>query len=459
MYRIICLLVCLFLYCSSGFAVEQLDIAQLHRLIEEEKYSETLEQITNYLNKYYSENPQNVLIPKQFAPEDPLDKLAQLHKLIYPQQITKLKQTASQNNFDILDRLNRPSKERKVSNFYLPENEELAQIHRLAGICNEELKNYNTALNHFVQTLRYGPPGNPIGYEIFYRMAQVYKKMDLFLAYYDFLQSAINLNPEKTEYCLELGQALSTTSNIKDAIYYLEQYINLSEGNIDPDIYFFTGRLCETIGRNLDAKNHYIEYLKEKPDDSQARFALACLAFKRTGNFKLAFESFAMALSNLPENDVYRRSKSFEYQGDMAMKELNFEDAISFYMQTINYQNQLKNKIDDDEKRSIELEQEISALKIQIIQERSFENLENLRKLDELNEIKGKSDIDLRDLKFQYSRLAPGKVRWNLAAAYEFTDQLEESIQILRECIFYDYNSYEAREKISKIQLKIRRGY
>jgi len=453
MYRIICLLACFFLYYSDGFAAEELNISELNRLIKQENYSESLEQITNYLNKYYSQNPQNVIISKQFASENYMDKLTQLNKLFYPQNIRK-SQSEPENTFDVLDRLNRPREERKVSNFYLPENEQLAQIHKLAAMSHEGLRNYNTAINHFIQVLRYNKAAYP---EIFYRIAQTYKKMELFQAYYNFMQSAINFNPEKIEYCLELGQALAKTSNIKEAVYYLELYINSSKENIEPNVYSFTGRLCENIGKFLEAQKYYTEYLKANPNDAEIMFALACLAFKRTGNFKLAFESFSKALAQLPEQDVFRRSKSFEYQGDMAIKELNFKDAISFYTQTINYQNLLKNKIADDEKKSAELEQQIKTLKLQILNEPR--SVENLQKLGELNETKGKSDIVLRDLKFQYSRLAPGKVRWNLATAYESTEQLEEAVKILRECIFYDYKTYESREKISKIQLKIKRGY
>jgi hypothetical protein len=156
-----------------GFAAEELNIAELNKLIEEEKYSESLEQITNYLNKYYSQNPQNIVIPKQFASENYFDKLAQLNKLFYPQSIIKSQQSVPENNFDKLDRLNRPFEEKKVSNFYLPENEQLAQIHKLAGICNEGLRNYNTALNHLIQALRYSQPGKSTDYEIFYKMAQI----------------------------------------------------------------------------------------------------------------------------------------------------------------------------------------------------------------------------------------------------------------------------------------------
>ena len=463
MKKIIYLSIYLFLYYSigfiAGFAAEEVNISELNKLIEEEKYSESLEQITNYLTEYYSQNPQKVVIPKEFASENYIDKLDQLNKILHPERIGKAKKSHPESKFDELDRLNRPFEERKVSNFFLPENEQLAQTHKLAGMCNEGLRNYNTAINHFVQALRYSQPGKSTDYEIFYKIAQVYKKMDLFKAYCDFMESAINFNPDKTEYCLELGQALAVTSNIKEAVYYLEKYIDSAKDNVNPDIYSFTGRLCENIGKYLDAQKHYIQYLKEKPDDSEIMFALACLAFKKTGNFKLAFESFAKALSQLPEQDIYRRSKCFEYQGDMSIKELNYEDAISFYTQTISYQNQLQSRIGDDEKKSTELDDQIKALKLQIIAEQSLQSFENLKKLDELNDTKGKSDIDLRDLKFQYSRLAPGKVRWNLAGAYESTEQLEESIKYLRECIFYDYNAYESREKILKIQLKIKRGY
>jgi Tfp pilus assembly protein PilF len=456
MYRFICLLICFFLYCSSGFAAQELNIAELNRLINEGNYSEPLKQITNYLNNYYSQNPQNAVIPSQFTSINYLGKLDQLNQLLYPKSITRSTPTAPDSNLDRINRLNRPIEKKKVSNFYLPENEQLAQIHKLAAMAHDGLKNYNAALNNFVQALRYSQPGKSTDYEIFYKIAQVYRKMGLPQAYYDFMYSAIIFNPDKIEYNLELGQALARTPNIENAIYYLERYINLSNGNVAPEIFSLLGRLCENLGRNPDAQNYYMQYLKERPDDAEVLFALACLAFKKTGNFKLAFESFSKALSQLPETDIFRRAKSFEYQGDMAMRDLNFEDAISFYMQTIEYQNLLRNKIDDDKKKSDELDAQIRALRIQIINEQSFENV---RRLNELNETRGQLDIDLRDLRFQFSRLAPGKVRWNLATALKLTDQLERSIQYFRECIFFDYKTFEARENISKIQLKIRRGY
>ena len=152
MYRIISLLI-FFLWFSLGAASQ--DISGLNRLIEEGNYSESLDQITKHLNNYYSQNPQNVMVPQQFTSQNYLNKLDQLNKLLHPKSITKSTPPAPESNFDTFDRLNRPFPQRTVSNFFLPENAQLAQIHKLAAMSHEGLKNYNAALNNYVQALRY----------------------------------------------------------------------------------------------------------------------------------------------------------------------------------------------------------------------------------------------------------------------------------------------------------------
>ncbi|MFC1670085.1 hypothetical protein ACFL20_06790, partial [Spirochaetota bacterium] len=72
---------------------------------------------------------------------------------------------------------------------------------------------------------------------------------------------------------------------------------------------------------------------------------------------------------------------------------------------------------------------------------------------------KGKVEFQFKNKKHEYRLLNSGKVRWKIATSYERTGKYKKAIMHYREAISYNYKSNSARKKITKLELKIKRGY
>ena len=264
------------------------------------------------------------------------------------------------------------------------------------------------------------------------------------------------MNKENVSYSLELGTALYRTSKKKEAIHHLERYIKYTEDAISPDVYLMLGNLNEDIGKYLETEKYYIEYLDKKSDDGYKQFALGHIAYLRTGNYTLALASLDKALSLLPEKEIFRISKCYEYKADIALQELEFQKAISLYTKTIEYQSHLSEDIKNKKNEVAALNIKIRNLKTALLRDETFEQYTEYNKL--LNE-KDEKETEIRRIENESKKLHAGKVRWNIAYAYERLDNFKEAIKYYRDVISFDYNASQAREKIINLELKINRGY
>ena len=348
---------------------------------------------------------------------------------------------------------------RKAQGFFIEDNSELSGLHLAAAKCFFKTSEYDSALNHYYEALRFKQVEYQKDDAVYYEISQVYKALGHFNAYVNTLESAYTLNPDNYEYSLELGTALAPTAMKKRAIYHLERYIKSKGDNLEnPDLYIKLGNLYEDIGRYLETAEYYKKYLKRKDNDGYIYFALGYLACTHIGDYELAVNCFDKSAAILPENELFRRSKAYELKGDIKMNELEFEDAISSYLSTVKYQDRMLQEIQDNDAKITALTAQIRDAKSSIIKERG-RAFDKYNEYEYLEEEKGKIQIESREKKYQMAKLNIGKTRWNIAVSYEKLDKLEDAIKYYRESITFNYKSNEARKKIVKLQLKIKRGY
>ncbi|MDY6934481.1 MAG: hypothetical protein SVZ03_09700 [Spirochaetota bacterium] len=353
--------------------------------------------------------------------------------------------------------LNELFRTRRAKMFFIEKNDRLFQLHLYSARCHSKLSEYSTALNHYYQALRFKSIEFNKDDVIFYEISQVYRNNNHYKAYLDSLETAYTLKPSNFNYSLELGKALYGTGENKKAIYHLERYIqSMGDTAIDLKLYLMIANLNEDIGRYLETVKYYKKYITQKDDDGYIFFALGYLAYKRIGDFNLAMECFNRSLEFLPENSVFRRSKANEYKGNIYMKELEFEEAAGYYLETIKYQDMIKSKMEQSAKEAQNIENRINNIKSLIIKTRENDKYEEYNLL---REKKGEIELANREIEYQYKKLNAGKVRWNLARIYENVGNLNDAIKFYRDAVSLNYNSEAARERIKKIQLKIKRGY
>ncbi len=348
---------------------------------------------------------------------------------------------------------------RKEKGFFIEDNQELAELHLYAGRCSIKLDRKKDSLNHYIQSLRFRniePGRDDI---LFYEISQVlksYKEKPFFKGYVDALDQAYSLDPAKYKYSYELGNTLSVTGEKKRAIFHLKRYLDNTEDEIKPETYLLMGNLYESIEKYLETEKYYNEFLRIRPDDAEILFALGYIAYFRTGNYVLAESSLKRAITLLKESDINRRSKSYEYLGDMSYNNLKFDQAILYYNECINYQTKIMESLNLKINEKKEINIKINVLKEALINNKEFEKYEDYELLiDERNKI----DKEIETLKLEFNKLQPGRLRWFMALSNEKIKKYNEAIRYYRESIKYDYNSNKAREMIVKLQLKIKRGY
>lgn len=345
---------------------------------------------------------------------------------------------------------------RKAEHFFIEDNPRLSQLHLYAARCHGHLSDYFNSLGHYTQALRYKLVEPKKDDVIYFEMARLFIKDNHFPAYIEALETAVSLNPENYAYSLELGKALYRTDKKKRAIYHLERYVRGSDSPVSPEIYLMLGNLNEDIGRFLETEKYYIRYLAATPDDGKIHFALGHIAYYRTGNYPLALQSLDRALTLLPENEIFKKSKSYEYKADIALHELVFEDAVRYYLETIKYQEMVASQISAKQKELKELNETIRSLKSLLLKEEVFEKYEEY---ENLMDMKGKAEMELSRIQNEYGKLNAGRVRWNIAYSLERMEKLDEAIRYYRSSIAFDFNANEARKKITNLELKIKRGY
>jgi len=351
---------------------------------------------------------------------------------------------------------------RKVKSFFIEKNQKVAQLHYYLGMNYFQIKQYSKALGQFTQSLRFRENENEKDDIVFYQISQVFKNLysndrdEYFKAYLNSLEQAYSLNKNKLSYSLELGLALYTTKFKKKSIFHIERYVNESGDNIDPKLYIKLASLNESIYRYLETEKNYARYLKKKPDDETIHFALGYIAYYRTGNYSLARRSFTEVLSRIDKKNIDIRCKCFEYIGDMDLSDLRFDSAEKNYMQSLVLQRNKFVELTNIEKKISQKNEEIDRLKKKLIYDRNFLQFEEY---EMLLDDKGSLETSLRKVKDEYGRLNSGKINWNLALINVKKEKLKRAIAFYRESIRYNYKADLAREKIVKLQLKIKRGY
>ncbi len=426
----IALFVSSFLLLHSVSAATQKAVdAEYRALFESGSYGKAMEVIEKRLDAYYSTRVDNRRIPLGFITMKAASKKEDLKTLF---------------------------RNRKAEGFFIEENPEISELHLFAGRCEFKLSRLDHSLNHYIQALRYKKVELKKDDIIHYEIAQVYKRGGYFNAYVNSLEKAGSLNPDNYSYSLELGKALYRTAMKKRAIHHLARYINGTDEAVAPELYLMLGNLQEDIGQFLETEKNYLKYLEKKPDDGRTQFALGHLAYQRTGNYTLAVQSLDKALRLLAEDEIYRRSKIYEYKADMVLSELDFENAARYYLETIRYQDKVAEDIKNRKSEIAGLSTTIRNLKASLLKE---ENFTKYNEYESLLDVRGKKEFQLKQAESEYNKLNAGKVRWNLAYVLERMDRLDEAVQYYRQTISFDYNPDQARKKIINLELKIKRGY
>lgn len=350
-------------------------------------------------------------------------------------------------------------KNRRAKGFFIEDNAELSQLHFYAGKCCVKLNKKKDGLNHYIQSLRFKNLELQKDDEIYYEISQIFKtytEPEFYNGYISALEQAYTLNPAQYMYSYEIGNALSSTTEKKKAIFHLKRYLENSDEEIKPELYLKLGNLYESIGKYLETEKYYNEYLRLKPDDGEMFFSLGYISYFRTGNYVLAESSLKRALVLLKDSDIYRRSKSYEYLGDMSFNNQKYDKAISLYNECITYQETILKTISSTRAEREKINTNINKLKEALINNREFEKYEDYEiLLDDRN----KADKVIENLQLDFNKLQPGRIRWILAESYEKIEKFDEAIKFYREAVKYNYNSNKAREMIIKLQLKIKRGY
>ncbi len=411
--------------CSLAQAQEQ----GYQALYEKGEYALALKQIDSALNDIYSKRVDDKRVPSGFITLKNTDKDIDLVRMF---------------------------RERKASGFFIEDNPEISGLHLYAARCSVKLKKPENALNHYYQCLRFRKLEYKRDDVVFHEMAGIFRDRGHFRAYLNFLEAAYSLNREEYAYSKELGAALYPTADKKRSIYHLERYVTNAEDKPDPKLYLMIGNLNEDIGKYLETEKYYARYLELNPGDGPVQFALGHNAYRRTGNYSLAMASLGRALSVLPESDIIRRSKSHEYIADMSFSDLEYENAVKNYLETVKYQEKIAEKMAAVQKEIDGFTGQINKLKTSLLNEGDFDEYEQY---EFLKEERAKKELDLVEIGREYSRLNAGRIRWALAESYQNLEQYEQAITWYRQAISFDYNSNRARDRIVKLQLKIKRGY
>ncbi len=344
---------------------------------------------------------------------------------------------------------------RKAGGLFIEENPELFSLHKSAAECCEKLGLYREAVSSVCQAFRYHMPKQGTDDVLYYMLAGIYGKTGEKQARISALEAAFSMNPENYSCSLELGRELSDTPEKKKALYHIRRYMDSTE-NFSPDLYLLAAGLNEDLGYFLETEKMYIRYLEKNPSDGSIHFALGYTAFARTGNHSLALKEFAASMEYVPESDVFRHSRAWEYTGDIYFSDLNFRKALEAYEKASVFQDRVRQMADDLSDRINTLSGQISELKTGII---SRQDYSRFREYEDLENQRGKAGLELSVISRKYRDLNCGAVRWNMAQCCERMEDYEAAVKYYDQARAFDFRSSEARENIIKLQLKIKRGY
>ncbi len=428
-YTFILSVVILFLPLNINSQTESGDFKNAYN---SKNYTKSLELINAKLNEYYLKKVEDRRIPEQMISILNVGEKTDLIELF---------------------------RKRREKGFLIEDNPEMAELHLYAARSLSALNKKRDALNNYIQSLRFSKYEDMKDDVVYYEISGIFKTMDggiYFKGYIDSLEQAYIFNKNNYQYSRELGLALFRTEEKKKAAYHLERFVDLSGEKPDPEIYLKLASLFETIKKYMEAEKYYNEYLRYKPEEGAVHYSLGYLAYFHTGNYTLAESSFGAALRLLREDDLYRRSKSLEYLADMSFSNLKYKKSIELYQNGIKYQGMIQERLDQKKKELAGVKLKINEMKSEVIYKQDFNNFEEF---EMLQDDQGKIETEINNLNYQLRNMNPGKIRWNIAEIYTKTGNYEEAIKYYREAVHFNYNANLSREMITKLQLKIRRGY
>lgn len=344
---------------------------------------------------------------------------------------------------------------RKTKKYFLEDNKELANLHLYAGLCYKNLKNNRYALHHFNQTLKYKELEYKKDDIVFYNISQIFKEQSLFKGYVDALEMAYSLNEDNIEYSKELGEYLYLKGERRRAIYHLERYIEKSD-KVEQRIFIKLAGLNEGEKNYLKTERYYLEYLMNDQNNANIHFAVGILALNHTGNLKLAEISFNKSIKLLPETDIYRKAKSYEYIGEIHYRYMKYDKSATAYEQTIQYHNKIEKSIDSKKNEIKSARNKITKIKASLILKQDPEKYSQYLKLRIEN---GDRESELKNLRLEFKKLNVGKVKWRIAYCYEKLDKLKEAIKFYKKSVLYHYKPSDSEKRILKLKLKLFRGY
>ncbi|TAL36435.1 MAG: tetratricopeptide repeat protein [Spirochaetes bacterium] len=427
--RILFVALCICLLCG-GFPRTAQAQDDYRVLLTDKKYSEAFALIQKKLNAIYDTRIEWKRIPTDFITAKRLEEKVNV---------------------------NEEFKKRRARGFFIEENAELSGLHLDAARCLVAMEEYQSSLNHYYQSLKF----KTVEYEkddvIYHEISEIYGKLNQWRGQIDALESAYSLNPKKFGYSLELGKLYYRTADKKRAIFHLDRFVEAEPGaGSEPSLFLMLANLHQDTGKFLKAVEYYKKYLEIKPDDAQIRFGLGYLAFANTGDYSLARQSLEKALTLLPADDLYRRSKANEYLAEMAMKDLEYARAAELFLNTVKFQDEIKALLGKKDQELASFNTSLKQLRGSLMEGKKPELYpEYEMKLEELARL----ERDRKRIFYEYERLGAGKSRWGIATAFERLRKFDEAIRYYKEAVLFNYNPAEARDRLQKLQLKINRGY
>jgi len=352
--------------------------------------------------------------------------------------------------------LNRLFSERKAEPYFVENNPELFKLHRLAGVCAFNLREYDSAVRHYYQCFRFKEIEFASDSAVFYELSRVYKEAGYFRAYLNSLEQACSLDRANADYALELGRALYAGRDKKRSILYLERYLSLKGEAENINDYILLANLHADINRYLATADYYRKYLAKKNDDAVIIYALGFICYNNVGSLDEALVLFNRALEILPAEDILRRHKCNEYSGDILYRNLRFQEAFEAYSRTVEYENKIDSAVKQKKDEIIDMRKTARELKISLLKQKNYEKFKEFQLLERKIEI---MEYELLQQNYERRKLSSGKVRWNSAEILEKLERNEEAIKYYQASADFNYKAPQARERIIKLQLKIKRGY
>ncbi|MBP8084294.1 MAG: hypothetical protein KAZ87_13935, partial [Spirochaetes bacterium] len=268
--------------------------------------------------------------------------------------------------------LNRLFAERKAEPYFLENNPELFKLHRSAGVCAFNLREYDSAVRHYYQCFRFKEIEFITDSVIFYELARVYKEAGYFRAYLNSLERACSLDKANASYALELGRALYAGRDKKRSIFYLERYLSIKGEAEDINDYILLANLHSDINRYLSTADYYRKYLAKKNDDAAVIFALAFICYNNVGSLDEALDLFSRALELLPADDILRRHKCNEYSGDILYRNLKFKEAFEAYSRTVEYEEKIDSAVKKKKEDIAEMRKTARELKTSLLKQKNY---------------------------------------------------------------------------------------